>query len=235
MKARRKKGKAPQKPKVALAGGYFITFEGGEGAGKSTQIHQLAHNLQSEGYDVVLTREPGGTPGAEAIRHVLLHAGSRNDDPLMEAVLFAAARADHVDALIAPALNAGKIVLCDRYIDSTRVYQDMASKMPRGYIVLLEKIAVNTLVPDLTFILDLPAEEGIARAHARRKPADKVDRFERADISIQKNRRQAFLKIARMEPKRCQVVDAMRPIKAIAADIAQICHREIHKRDIRGL
>jgi len=221
-----KKATSPRK-----GGGYFISFEGGEGAGKSTQVNHLAEHLRQDGFDVVVTREPGGTAGAESIRHVLLAAGTQGYGPAMEAILFAAARTDHVDRLIAPALKAGKIVLCDRFIDSTRVYQGTTGEMLQGYIALLEKIAVDGTIPDLTFILDLPAKEGMTRANSRRKPADIIDRFEKAGISIQENRRQAFLKIARMEPGRCHVIDAARPVEIVAAEIAAISDKKIHEQN----
>jgi len=228
----RNKVSSPRKGNTVPAGGHFISFEGGEGTGKSTQIHHLARYLQNKGGDVVSTREPGGTAGAESIRHVLLNANTQSYGPTMESILFAAARIDHVDELIAPAVKAGKIVLCDRFIDSSRVYQGIVGKMPRSYIALLEKIAVDTTMPDLTFILDLPAEEGMARVNARRKSADMVDHFEKDDIRIQENRRQAFLEIAKMEQNRCHVIDAARSIKAIAAEIAAVSDQKIHKRNV---
>ncbi|RCL00394.1 MAG: dTMP kinase [Candidatus Tokpelaia sp. JSC085] len=215
-----------------LKDGYFISFEGGEGSGKSTQINYLAECLSQEGFDIVVTREPGGTLGAESIRHVLLNHSIQSYGPWMEIILFTAARIDHMDTLITPALRAGKIVLCDRFIDSTRVYQGIAGNMPHDYISLLEKIAVDDLVPDLTFILDLPVEEGMRRVKARKKPGDTTDHFEDADLIIQENRRQAFLQIARTEPERCHVIDATRATGAITAEIMRICRRKIHQRDV---
>lgn len=222
---------AKKKPTLS-ENGYFISFEGGEGVGKSTQIDHLARHLRQEGFNVIMTREPGGTAGAEAIRHVLLNIGAKNYGPVMEAILFAAARIDHVEEVIAPALKAGKIVLCDRFIDSTRVYQGAAGKVPRGYIALLEKIAVDSIMPNLTFILDLPAKQGMARAQARRKPDDRIDLFEKDDISIQENRRQSFLKLAKTEPERCCIIDASRPVEVIAAEIAGISDQKIHQRGL---
>ena len=137
--------------------GCFITFEGGEGAGKSTQINALAEYLRKKDYEVIVTREPGGTAGSEAVRYVLLSGYAEKYGAIVESVLFAGARADHVSELIAPALKAGKIVLCDRYIDSTRVYQGGGFSDSENYISLLEKTAILNCKPDLTFILDLPA------------------------------------------------------------------------------
>ncbi|AQS41617.1 MAG: Thymidylate kinase [Candidatus Tokpelaia hoelldobleri] len=207
--------------------GFFITFEGGEGAGKSTQIKHLAAYLRTRGFPVVITREPGGTPGAEAIRHVLLSGHVQEEGALMEAVLFAAARADHVETLIAPALARGEIVLCDRFIDSTRVYQGAVGEIPQSYIRLLEYVTVDKWMPDLTFILDIPARLGMERANARRAATEAVDRFEQDSINIQEERRQAFLKIARKEPERCCIIDATQPMEAIAAEIAQISDEKI--------
>jgi len=215
--------------------GFFITFEGGEGAGKSTQIKRLAAHLQAQGFSVVVTREPGGTKGAEAIRQILLSGQVREGGALMEAILFAAARADHVEKLIAPALARGDIVLCDRFIDSTRVYQGAVGAISQSYIGLLEYIAVDIWMPDLTFILDILASAGMKRANARRGRAETVDRFEQDSLNIQEERRQAFLKIAKEEPGRCCVIDAGRTVEAIAAEIAQISDARLKKRRDSGI
>ena len=190
-----------------LARGFFITFEGGEGAGKSTQIERLAHKLRDKRYPVVLTREPGGSPGAEAIRHVILSGAAEPFGPEMEALLFAAARADHVEQLIRPALRRGKIVLCDRFVDSSRVYQGMAGNVDAGLLAEIERVSVNGVMPDMTLILDIDPTEGLRRAAARRGD-DQADRFEKETLAVHKRRRQAFLDIARKEPKRCIVIDA---------------------------
>lgn len=207
--------------------GLFITFEGGEGAGKSTQIKLLADHLQARGMEVVLTREPGGTPGAEAVRIMLLSGEAEAMGSLAEAGLFAAARRDHVDQVIAPALKAGKAVLCDRFIDSTRVYQ--GATLSTDILGFLEDCAIGDIVPQLTFVLDLPADIGMRRAAKRRNKATKkrnkaakVDRFEKDTLPIQEERRLAFLSIAAGEPERCKVVDATLPINEIAAEIAEI-------------
>lgn len=187
--------------------GKFITFEGGEGAGKSTQIRLLADRLIARGEAVVVTREPGGTPTAEAIRRVLLSGLAEQLGPDGEATLFAAARADHVDRVIRPALAQGKWVLCDRFFDSTRVYQGLAGGADAGLLNALERAAVDGTRPDLTIIIDVPPEIGLTRAAGRGGAEGAPDRFERDDIALHEKRRQAFLAIARNEPLRCVVID----------------------------
>lgn len=201
--------------KQAVAKGFFITFEGGEGAGKSTQIERLARKLRAKKYDVVVTREPGGSPGAEAVRHVLLSGAAEPFGPKMEALLFAAARSDHVEQVIRPAVERGAIVLCDRFMDSSRVYQGVTGGLDPAFMRELEAVAVNGMVPDLTLILDLDAEEGLRRATARRAATDSPDRFEKETLAIHARRREAFLAIARAEPERCIVIDASMNIDAV--------------------
>lgn len=188
-----------------MARGFFITFEGGEGAGKSTQIGRLAQKLRDKRYPVTVTREPGGSPGAEAIRHVILSGAAEPFGPEMEALLFAAARSDHIEQLIRPALRRGKVVLCDRFVDSSRVYQ---SNTDPALLDEIERVSLNGVMPDLTLILDLDPEEGLRRAVARRGEGEAADRFEKETLAIHKRRRQAFLDIAREEAKRCVVIDA---------------------------
>lgn len=196
-------------PASAPRRGLFITFEGGDGAGKSTQIKRLAERLRGEGYAVTVSREPGGTPGAEAVRHVVLDTSAAEPfGPYLEAMLFAAARNDHVEQKIRPALQQGRIVLVDRFMDSTRVYQGASENLDPAFVEALERVAIAGVVPDLTIILDLAPEEGLKRAHARRDPSAQVDRYEKEDISAHELRRAAFLKIAENEPERCRVVDA---------------------------
>jgi len=189
--------------------GRFITFEGGEGVGKSTQIKRLAAALRKRSVDVVLTREPGGTPGAEAVRHVLLSGAAKSLGPDAEAMLFAAARIDHVDRLIRPALDSGRWVLCDRFTDSTRVYQGTGG-VASGLLHILEMVAIDGLKPDLTLVLDVPAEIGLNRALKRAKEENEtdLDRFEEEAIEVHRQRREAFLSIAESEPERCVVIDA---------------------------
>lgn len=205
--------------RAAVRRGIFITFEGGEGAGKSTQIDMLATTLRDSGRDVVVTREPGGSPGAEAVRHVLLSGAAEPFGPGMEALLFAAARSDHVEQVIRPAVERGEIVLCDRFMDSSRVYQGVTGNLDAGFMRALEGVAINGLAPDLTIMLDLDPEEGMRRADVRRGN-DSADRFEKETLEIHRRRREAFLEIARAEPERCVVIDAAQTEKKVAAEIA---------------
>ncbi|MET3590295.1 dTMP kinase [Bartonella silvatica] len=205
--------------------GYFITFEGGEGAGKTTQISLLAQDLSSRGYGVVLTREPGGTAGAEAIRHVLLSGQAQQYGLLSEVLLFTAARADHVSEVIIPALQKGKIILCDRFIDSTRVYQGLNDKVDASTLFSLERIALNGIMPHLTFLLDIPAAYGMKRAEMRRKKAERIDYFEKDNLNIQEQRRQAFLQLAKQEAHRFHVIDATGAVESIAQRIKDICYK----------
>ncbi len=199
--------------------GRFITFEGGEGAGKSTQVRRLAAYLTDRGHDVTVTREPGGTPIAEAIRDFILSGKAKVLGPESEAVLFAAARADHVDKVIRPALAGGAFVLCDRFIDSTRVYQGSADGVDPMVVRALERVAVGDTRPDLTIILDVPADVGMRRTAER---TASPDRFESDNLEKHELRRQAYLEIARKEPQRCVVVDAARTEEEVAEAIRRI-------------
>lgn len=190
-----------------MARGLFITFEGGEGAGKSTQIQRLAVRLRRKGYDVVVTREPGGSPGAEALRHIILSGAAEPFGPRMEAILFAAARSDHVEQVIRPAVERGAIVLCDRFLDSSRVYQGAGSEGDLAFVNALGRIALNGMEPDLTLIFDVDPEVGLKRA-AQRRGVEAADRFEKETLDVHQARRAAFLAIAKQEPDRCVVVDA---------------------------
>jgi dTMP kinase len=202
--------------------GKFITFEGGEGTGKSTQAALLAKRLSGIGIATVLTREPGGSPGAEIIRHVLLSGAAKRLGlgPDAEALLFAAARADHLDAVIKPALRSGQWVICDRFLDSTRVYQGIVGKVGLPFIKGLEKLTVGNSKPDLTFVLDLPAEIGLARAGARRGD-EAVDRFENEDLVYHQALNAAFRAVAAKERERCVLIDAAQSQQHVAADIWQ--------------
>jgi len=190
-----------------LARGVFITFEGGEGAGKSTQITRLAEKLRARSRHVLVTREPGGSPGAEAVRHVLLSGAAESFGPVMEAILFAAARSDHVEQVIRPAVERGTIVLCDRFLDSSRVYQGVSNNLDPRFMAALERVAINGMMPDLTLIFDVDPAEGLRRASARRGTED-PDRFEKETLAVHQRRRDAFLAIAAAEPERCIVIDA---------------------------
>jgi dTMP kinase len=187
--------------------GKFITFEGGEGAGKSTQATTLAERLEALGLRVVVSREPGGSAGAEAIRHVLLSGAAKPLGPHAEAILFAAARADHLRQTIKPALDSGAWVISDRFADSTRIYQGVLGNVEARLIARLEKLTVGELGPDLTVILDIPPEDGLARASRRRGDAA-VDRFEGEAFEFHKKLREAYLELAEREPNRCVVINA---------------------------
>ncbi len=192
----------------APAPGRFITLEGGEGAGKSVQARRLAERLRACGLGVVLTREPGGSPGAEALREVILSGAAAHFGAVGEALLFSAARIDHIDNTIAPALRRGDWVVCDRFADSTRAYQGAAGQLDPELLANLERVAVGEWRPDLTLVLDLPVAEGLARAAARRGNGEGADRFESEGLAFHETLRQAFLSIASAEPKRCAVVNA---------------------------
>lgn len=196
--------------------GFFISFEGGEGAGKSTQIRRLAGRLQAAGHDVVVTREPGGSPGAEAIRELLVNGAADRWSPVTETLLMYAARRDHVERVIRPALAEGKIVLCDRFADSTRAYQGAGGDAPASLIASLEEHVLNGTVPVLTLILDLPAQVGLQRAEARGGAA----RFESKGLEFHERLRAGYLEIARREPERCIVIDADAEIDAVTVAIA---------------
>ena len=198
--------------------GRFITFEGGEGTGKSTQAATLAQRLRAMGVGVVLTREPGGSPGAEAIRHVLLSGAAKSLGPDAEAILFAAARDDHVRATIEPALSRGRWVVSDRFADSTNIYQGALGRVDPVLIRGLQRVTVGSLKPNVTFILDVPAEVGLARASKRRGEAG-ADRFEAEALDFHEKLRDAYLHLAASEPDRCVLIDANEPQAAVAARI----------------
>jgi dTMP kinase len=198
--------------------GKFITFEGGEGTGKSTQAGLLANKLESLGLGVLLTREPGGSPGAEIIRHVLLSGAAKPLGADAEAMLFAAAREDHVRCTIEPALAAGKWVVCDRFADSTRVYQGALGQVDRRLIKGLERVSIGDLLPDLTLILDVPVEVALERLTLRRGDAA-PDRFEAENVEFHQKLREAFRALAADEPERCVIIDASVPRVQVAKDI----------------
>jgi dTMP kinase len=200
--------------------GYFITFEGGEGAGKSTQILRLAEALKERGLSVVVTREPGGSAGAEAVRHVILSGAAEQYGTEVEAMLFAAARNDHVEQIIRPSVVTGQIVLCDRFMDSTRVYQGMTGGLDALFVANLERVAINGMIPDLTIILDIDPALGLQRAAARR--AGPADRFEKETVALHQKRRDGFLSIAKAEPSRCVVFNAALEADVISLEIRRV-------------
>ena len=188
--------------------GKFITLEGGEGAGKSTQIRHILEKLESAGIGAIATREPGGSPRAEALRNLLLSGAVAPLGVAAEALIFSAARIDHLDHTIRPALAAGTWVVCDRFSDSTRAYQGALGNLDPRLIAALETVAVGDDKPDLTLILDIAPAVGLARAHARRRPGEPVDRFEGEALAFHEALRATFRDIAASEPGRCVVVDA---------------------------
>ena len=185
--------------------GRFISFEGGEGAGKSTQVKRLADRLQSQGHGVVVTREPGGSPGAESIRALVLRGDADRWSPVTETLLMYASRRDHIERVIRPALARGTWVVCARFADSTRAYQGAAGGTDPGLIAALETFILEDIRPDLTLVFDLPAEVGLARAHAR---AGAEMRFESKGRAFHERLREGFRAIALSEPDRCVVIDA---------------------------
>ncbi len=196
--------------------GRFITLEGGEGAGKSTQIRLLADALRAAGVDVVTTREPGGSPGAEAVRDLLVNGEPGRWLPVSEAMLLSAARHDHVMRTIRPALDAGQWVLCDRFADSTMAYQGYGHGLDHGVLTALRDIAVGDTKPDLTLILDIDPVQGLARAASRRGGED---RYERMQVTFHERLREGYQAIAKAEPSRCAIIDASTGIDTIQAAI----------------
>jgi dTMP kinase len=197
---------------AGVARGRFITFEGGEGAGKSTQARRLAERLAGLGVEALTTREPGGSPGAEEIRALLVSGEADRWSPVTETLLMYAARRDHIERVISPALDRGAWVICDRFLDSTRAYQGAAGGAPAGLISVLEAAVVEERLPDLTLILDLAPSAGLARAAGR---GGGEARFEAKGAAFHERLRAAFLDIAAREPDRCRVIDAGRELDAV--------------------
>jgi dTMP kinase len=195
--------------------GKFITFEGGEGAGKSTQAKRLAERLERLNIAVVVTREPGGTPVGEDVRDLILK--DRPTDPVTELLLFAAARAEHMTAVIRPALDDGTWVISDRFIDSTRVYQGKLYGLEPEFILLLERYTVGADFPDLTLILDLPASAGVERAQNR----GTLSRYDAERIETHETLRKGFLEIATEEPGRCVLIDGNLPVSSVETAVWQ--------------
>lgn len=201
--------------------GLFISFEGGEGSGKTTQIRRLESWFRQRGREVVVTREPGGSPGAEEIRNLLLTGDPGRWDAVTEALLMFASRRDHVERTIRPALTEGKVVLCDRFADSSVAYQGFGHGLGAEFIRNLWQIAIDGFKPDLTLIFDLPVEVGLERAGARFTNVSAAeDRFERMGTEFHQRLRNGFIEIARKNPERCEIVDAN-------GDIDLVCERMI--------
>jgi dTMP kinase len=198
--------------------GRFITFEGGEGSGKSTQIKTLAERLAGAKLRAIVTREPGGSAGAEIIRHLVLSGMGKLLGPDAETLLFAAARDDHVRTVIEPTLKQGIWVLCDRFSDSTRVYQGSLGLVAPGVLNAMQRVTIGDLKPDLTIILDVPVEIGLQRA-ATRRGSGAADRFEAEDVRFHQQLRDAYRQIAAAEPQRCVLIDASAEPNIVAASI----------------
>src|SRR5947208_1909342 len=207
--------------------GRFITFEGGEGSGKSTQAKLLAERLRPFGIGVVLTREPGGSTGAEAVRHVLLSGAAKPLGAHAEAILFAAARDDHLRETIRPALAAGKWVISDRFADSTRIYQGTLGNVDPRLIARLEHITIGDTRPDLTFILDVPLDVGLQRA-SRRRGAGPGDRFEAEDRYFHEKLREAYRELAERDGERCVLIDGSADPAKGAEAIWTVVEQRLH-------
>lgn len=203
----------------ATAAGRFITLEGGEGAGKSTQIARLADRLRARGREVVVTREPGGSPGAEMIRKLLVEGPADRWDGPTEALLHYAARRDHLRSTVWPALRRGAWVISDRFADSTRAYQGYGHGLDLAMLGRLHDIAVGSFQPDLTLVLDLAVDTGLARAAARR---GSETRYESLPRDFHERVHAGFLEIAKSEPERCAVVDASRDIETVSTAISRL-------------
>ena len=203
----------------------FITFEGGEGTGKSTQIKRLADRLKASGQVVITTREPGGTIEAEDVRSLLVSGSLDRWSSTAEALLNYAARDNHLRVVIRPHLNSGTIVLCDRFMDSTRAYQGHAGNVdncPSSLLDELERIVVGETRPDLTFVFDLDPEVGLIRAKSRGTDAE--DRYERKGLAFHQRLRASFLTIAKGEPNRCKVIDASQGVDVVANQVWRAIH-----------
>ncbi|HLS28210.1 MAG TPA: dTMP kinase [Opitutales bacterium] len=198
--------------------GLLISFEGSEGSGKSTQIALLMKRIEATGRDVVVTREPGGTEIGEEIRHLLKHStAGKGMTPAAELLLFSASRAQLVHEVMIPSLEEGKIILCDRFLDSTTVYQGMARKISRDPVNAINHFAAGDLVPDLTIVLDVPAETGLSRI--RHRASDLPDRMEQENVAFYRKVREGYLVLAKSFPERFIVIDGTPPIEEVAEKI----------------
>lgn len=207
--------------------GRFITFEGIEGSGKTTQIRLLFEHLRDSGADVVMTREPGGTIIGEKVRGILLDPSSKGLTPRAELFLYAAARAQHIEDVVLPALNDGSIVLCDRFTDATFAYQGHGREIPVNVVRVVSSLVTMDLVPDLTLLLDLPAEKGLARARERNRAnaASATSRFEDEDLEFHRRVRQGYLELASADRDRIKIVPADAPADRVARMIRDIVKR----------
>lgn len=214
--------------KSARTDARFITLEGGEGAGKTTQVKLLAAALKAAGIDAVVTREPGGAPKAESIRALLVEGATDRWRPMTEALLHYAARLEHVEATIKPALAKGRWVLSDRFADSTVAYQGYGYDLGRETVMRLHRMVLGDFQPDLTIILDVPVDDGLKRAAGRTDRASaREDRYERMDQTFHQRLRDGFLDIARRDPQRCAVVDATRDEASVHEWICTLVHNRL--------
>jgi dTMP kinase len=211
--------------------GLFITFEGGEGSGKSTQIRLLADKLRAAGREVVVTREPGGSPGGERIRALLLDPDA-DFDAITQAFLFSAARRDHVRQLIEPAMKRGAVVISDRFADSTRAYQQAAGAVSPEIVETITDAAIGDTVPDLTVLLDLDPSVGLARANKRRGADGRADAFEASDLGFHERVRTGYLALARCEPRRFSVIGADGPPDAVAGAVWAVVSKRLGQHEI---
>ncbi|MGL4818565.1 MAG: dTMP kinase [Bacilli bacterium] len=200
--------------------GCFITLEGPEGAGKTTLLTSLATYFTEKGYEVVSTREPGGIEISERIREVILHMDHKHMDSRTEALLYAAARRQHLVEKVIPALESGKIVLCDRFIHSSYVYQGIGRGIGIAEVEQMNSFAVDQWFPDCTLVLDLPVEEGLARIQSQR--AHEINRFDLESIQFHEKIRSGYLMLAEEEPEKIRVLDAMQPIEVVVSDAIRI-------------
>ena len=207
--------------------GFFISFEGGDGAGKSSQIGRLADMLRAEVHTVRITREPGGSDGAEAIRKLLVEGAAERWSPMTEALMMFAARADHLEKVILPALDRGEIVITDRFADSSMAYQGIAGALGPEAVMQLHSLVVGANDPDVTIILDVPTGIGLSRAGGR---GASESRFESKGAAFQERVRQAFLQIARDNPQRCVVVDAAPDEATVFGSVAAAVKKALHSR-----
>jgi dTMP kinase len=214
---------------MAKRKGRFITVEGGEGVGKTTNLAFIADQLRAVGIELLQTREPGGTPLAEQIRGLLLDARTEPVAPMAELLLVFAARAQHIQQVVLPALEAGKWVLCDRFTDATYAYQGGGRQLDRAVIAELEQLVQGTFRPDVTLLLDLPVAEGLARAGAR----GELDRFEQEQLDFFERVRNVYLERARHFPRQYRVVDASGSLAEVQANIAQILQQTLHQAGLQ--
>ncbi|MGB1077238.1 MAG: dTMP kinase [Bdellovibrionales bacterium] len=210
--------------------GLFITLEGGEGAGKTTQIKSIEKFLKEKSIETITTREPGGTPEAEKIRNLLVDRDGGNWSPEAETLLFFTARHMHLKDIIHPALEQGKTVICDRFTDSTRAYQCYGHGLNREFIEQVNRISINGFSPDLTFILDIPVKEGLLRSKAQNDNDQSTeDRFENMDLSFHEKLRAGFLDIAKKNRDRCHVIDALQTKETITEQILSVIEKKIEE------